>query len=80
MLILISNRKESATKVQQILTGWGCYIKTRLGLYEDILEQCSDSGLLFLELAGPDAQHAELERKLNLVQGVDARLVELSVE
>ena len=78
LLILINNRKESAQKVQQILTGWGCLIKTRLGIHTDVLSHCSESGLIFIELAGGETdKHKEIERKLNLINGVDAKLVSL---
>jgi len=79
LLILVSMRKEAATTVQKILTEWGCLIKTRLGLHEDVLDNCSESGLIFLELVGERSRHQEMERKLNLVQGVQAKLVTLSV-
>lgn len=79
LLVLIGNRKEAAVTVQKILTGWGCYIKTRLGLHEGILDHCSDAGLLILELLGDTAKHAEMSRKLNLVKGVHAELVCLEV-
>jgi hypothetical protein len=80
LLILVSNRKESAEKVQKILTGWGCYVKTRLGIHDGVLEKCSDSGLIFLELTGEADKHEEIARKLNLVKGVDARLVPMEVK
>ncbi len=80
LLVLVSIRKESAVKVQQILTEWGCFIKTRLGLHEGVLDNCSESGLIFLELAGDESKHQELARKLNLLKNVDAKLVSLSVE
>ncbi len=79
LLILVSHRKESAEMVQKILTGWGCFIKTRLGIHDEVLEHCSDSGLIFLELTGDREQHEEITRKLNLVKGVDARLIFLEV-
>jgi hypothetical protein len=79
LLILVRMRQESAVKVQQILTGWGCYIKTRLGLHQGTLEDCSESGLIFLELAGEKEQHEEMARKLNLLPGVEAKLINLSV-
>ncbi len=79
LLMLISNRKESAEMVQKILTGWGCYVKTRLGIHDGVLENCSESGLIFLELTGEPEKNEELARKLNLVKGVDAQLVRLSV-
>jgi len=52
LLILVGKRKDSAVKVQQILTAWGCNIKTRLGIHDGVLENCSDTGLLILELVG----------------------------
>lgn len=80
LLILIGSRKESAVKVQQILTGWGCTIKTRLGLHDGILENCSDSGLLILEICGTDEQNKELARKVSVLPGVSSKLVELEIE
>jgi len=80
LLVLIKNRKESAEKVQKILSGWGCFIKTRLGIHDGVLDNCSDQGLIFLELAGEPTNHEELMRKLKLMKGVDAKLVTLKVE
>jgi hypothetical protein len=50
LLILIGKRNEDAIKVQQILPAWGCIIKTRLGIHDGVLGNCSDEGLLILEL------------------------------
>lgn len=80
LLILITNRKESVEKVQKVLTGWGCYIKTRLGIHDGVLDNCSDQGLIFLELVGEVAKHEELLRKLKLIKGIDVKLVSLQVE
>lgn len=80
MLILIGSRQEAAEKVQKILTGWGCFIKTRLGLHDDVLENCSQTGLIFLEMTGDFEQMQEVERKLNLVKSVDAKLISLKTE
>ena len=80
LLILVRHRKDTAEMVQKILTGWGCFIKTRLGIHDGVLENCSDSGLIFLELTGEAAKHEEITRKLNLVKGVDAKLITLEVE
>lgn len=80
LLILVSKRKDSAEMVQKILTGWGCYIKTRLGLHDGVMDNCTDSGLIFLELTGDITQHEEISRKLNLVEGVNAKLVPLEVD
>lgn len=80
LLILIGKRKEDAVKVQQILTAWGCIIKTRLGIHDGVLDNCSDEGLLILELYGSDEQKDELTRKVALIPGVNSKLVELSVD
>lgn len=80
LLILIGNRKDAAVKVQQVLTGWGCIIKTRLGIHDGILENCSDAGLLMLELYGTQEQKEELTRKISVLPGVQSKLVELKVD
>ena len=80
LLILIGKRKEDAVKVQQILTAWGCIIKTRLGIHDGVLENCSDEGLLILELYGTEEQKEELTRKVSVLTGVSSKLVELRVD
>jgi len=79
MLIYMSTRKETAEKVQKILTAWGCYIKTRLGIHEGVLDSCTETGLVFIDLVGAVEKHEELTRKLNLVNGVQAQLVKLEI-
>lgn len=81
LLVYLQTRNQTAEKVQKVLTGWGCFIKTRLGIHDDVLDNCTETGLLFLELAGNDnVKHEELERKLNLIKGVDARLVKMHLD
>jgi hypothetical protein len=79
LLILIGKRKEEAVKVQQILTGWGCLIKTRLGIHDGVLDNCSDSGLVILELVGTEEQKQELARKVAVFPGVSSQMVELEL-
>lgn len=79
LLILIGKRKEEAVKVQQILTGWGCIIKTRLGIHDGVLDNCTEEGLLILELHGKEEQKEELARKVSVLPGVTSKLVELEV-
>lgn len=79
LLILIDKRQQQAEKVQKILTGWGCLVKTRLGLHTGVLDECTDSGLIFVELVGDQDKHAELVRKLDMLSGVSAKLVELEL-
>lgn len=80
MIVLVGSRQDAAETVQKILTGWGCFIKTRLGLHDDVLENCTQSGLIFLEIVGEHDRLVELERKLNLIKSVDARLITLNAD
>ena len=80
LIIVLNKRHKEAVKVQQILTEWGCFIKTRLGMHEGVLEECSEIGNIFIELVGEQEKHKELNRKLNLLKGVTAKLVSLEIE
>jgi len=80
LMILVNRRKEEAPMVQKILTGWGCIIKTRLGIHDGVLDDCTNTGLIILELVGDEAKNKELVHKLDILSGVNAKLVELSVE
>ncbi len=79
LVILIGKRKDAAVNVQKLLTAWGCLIKTRLGIHDGILDNCSDQGLLILELYGSKEQKEELSRKMELIDGVKSKLVELKL-
>ena len=79
LLVLIGQRKQAAVQVQKVLTGWGCMIKTRLGIHDGVMENCSDQGLLILELAGEREKMDELSRKISLINGVSSKLVDLKV-
>lgn len=79
LLILVGQRKQAAVQVQKVLTGWGCMIKTRLGIHDGVMENCSDQGLLILELAGDRKQMDELARKVSLIKGVSSKLIDLKV-
>lgn len=61
--IKITNRLESAVSVQEILTRYGCIIKTRIGLHEEINGQCSPKGLILLEIID-DEQAKNIESDL----------------
>ena len=78
LLVLIGKRKDAAVNVQKILTAWGCIIKTRLGIHDGILDNCSDAGLVILELYGTKEQKDELARKVAVIPGVSSQLVNLN--
>jgi len=79
LVILVDKRKASAVKVQQVLTDWGCVIKTRLGIHDGALDNCSDGGLIILEILATSEQKTRLTHKLEQLDGVSTELVEIAV-
>jgi hypothetical protein len=67
----ITDRIHHAHKVQDLLTEYGCSIKTRIGLHTVSDNYCSPNGLLLLEMAGDEKPIFEMIDKLNAVEGVD---------
>ncbi|HBL24944.1 MAG: hypothetical protein KA801_10645 [Syntrophorhabdaceae bacterium] len=77
--ICLSNRVESASEFQKILTECGCYIKTRLGLHEVSENLCAPGGLILLEVYGGDAAVAEMESRLKAVKGLQVQKMEFEM-
>ncbi len=50
IILNISNRNEDSVKLQEILTKYGCNIKTRIGFHHSDKNKCSKSGLIILDL------------------------------
>lgn len=67
----ISDRIHHAPQVQDLLTEYGCSIKTRIGLHTVSDNFCSPNGLLLLEMAGDEKPIFEMIEKLGAVEGVD---------
>jgi len=72
--VLITDRQKEAGKVQEVLTKYGCSIKTRLGLHE-VSDLCSTSGLIIIELAGAsaDMDMDKLEKELKIIGGIQTQ-------
>ena len=71
--IHVTNRIEHAGELQKVLSEYGCYIKTRLGLHEANESYCSTNGVIILELLS----NAEMAN--NLVADVE-KIVGLEVQ
>lgn len=69
----ITERLKHVPSVQHLLSEYGCYIKTRLGLHEVSERACSPNGLLILEMFGEEAKCHELFDKLNAIEGVEVK-------
>ena len=48
--IQVSNRIEEATKLQEILTEYGCLIKTRIGLHDMGEYKCLNYGVVLIQV------------------------------
>ena len=68
--VQVTDRLEKAQDVQKILTEYGCYIKTRLGLHEVTNSECSTVGLLIIETHGDEAEISTMEAMLKKVKGL----------
>ncbi len=71
--IHISDRVHNVPGVQNLLTEYGCSIKTRIGLHAVDEKFCSPNGLLLLEMAGPEKPTFELIERLKAIGGVDVQ-------
>jgi len=68
--IQVTNRVANVPDVQQILTEYGCNIRTRLGLHEVTQTVCAPTGLLILDTFGDEAEINEMEKKLKEINGL----------
>jgi len=68
--IEVTDRLKNVPGVQQILTDYGCNIRTRLGLHEVSKKTCSPLGLLILDTCGDDADILSMEKKLKKIKGL----------
>ena len=72
----VSNRVKDATKVQDVLTKFGCSIRTRLGLHDVSEEFCSPCGLIILELTGDKKEISKMESALKKIIDLDVKKME----
>lgn len=72
----LDKRVPTAPDVQTVFTDYGCYIKTRIGLHQVADGLCSPSGLILLEMYGDQNKVAEMESKLNAMDGVATKRME----
>jgi hypothetical protein len=68
--VMVKDRNQTSQKVQDVLTKYGCSIKTRLGLHDLDLTNCTACGLILLELTGDVNECLRLENELWAIDGV----------
>mgnify|MGYP000092700785 CR=1 FL=1 len=71
--IHITDRVVKAGEVQQVLTAYGCNIKTRIGLHDVHEGFCSPNGLILLELTGDQKTCDAMIKHLRKIKGVQVK-------
>jgi hypothetical protein len=71
--VMIDDPSKGADKIQNILTKYGCSIRTRLGLHDIDEDYAKETGLMLLELAGDMQECLRLENELLALEGVDVQ-------
>lgn len=71
--IYVSDRVKDSTRIQSILTKYGCSIRTRLGLHNIQDLYAGDTGLILLELTGDAQECLHLENELLTIDELDVQ-------
>jgi hypothetical protein len=66
--IHISHRTENVPALQATLTKYGCNIRTRLGIHDADRTSCSPSGIVLVDVFGPETEQFYTE--LSNLKGV----------
>ena len=68
--IQLTNRMNDAPSFQEVITQFGCNIKTRIGLHNADGSICSGAGLILLEMFGDEDRINQLEDILRHTEGI----------
>ena len=71
--INITDRDSTVALVQNVLTKFGCSIRTRLGLHNIDSAVCAGCGLILLELYGDPLEFYKLENELLKIEGTEVK-------
>ena len=69
------NRSETALRIQRVLTKFGCFIRTRLGLHSQRAVDCTEYGLLLIEITDKE-KSVDIEQMLLDIDGVEIQRME----
>ena len=74
----IHDRLKQAPAIQQVLTKYGCNIKTRLGLHEVSGEYCAANGIVLLEMVGEKKTIDAFVNELKAFESCEVKTMEFS--
>lgn len=69
--VMINEPSKEAGLIQNILSKYGCSIRTRLGLHDIDEGYATDTGLMLLELTGDLQECQRLENELLALDGIE---------
>lgn len=71
--VMINEPSKGSEKIQNILTKYGCSIRTRLGMHDMDEKYSTETGLMLLELTGDMQECLRLENELLDLNGVEVQ-------
>ena len=77
MAVCQVNRVETAVKVQDVLTQYGCHIRIRLGVHDSNPGECTNTGMILLQVCGGDDVARNLEQELLAIPNVKVKYMML---
>lgn len=75
--VKLNQRMESSTQFQEILSKYGCNIKTRIGLHEVSDNVCSQEGVILLDVIGNKEKITSLICELNSINELIVKTIEI---
>jgi hypothetical protein len=76
MAVKVGARSKHVPQVQDILTEFGCNIRTRVGFHETSETECSTDGFIIMQLSGKDEEIKKMYDALNSIDEVKATFIE----
>lgn len=76
LAIKVDGRTSNAVHVQEILTKFGCNIKTRVGFHEASADLCATDGIIILQLFGEDTVGKTMCAEFDKLNGVSSKIIE----
>lgn len=73
------SRSDTASRIQKVLTKFGCFIRTRLGLHSPKTIECTEYGLLLIEITNKE-KSVDIEQMLLEIDGVEIQRMEFKFE
>lgn len=69
--VQLMNRVEDAPKFQELLSKYGCFIQTRIGLHSTSVDYCKSDGVVILDfLDNTETEVKKFEDELSAFQNI----------